>query len=58
MCDDGNGGDHVLDFEARDVPVSVDETPSFLLALPGVDSDFYKLDLTQDKQAELEKVEK
>jgi len=30
----------------------------FLMMLPGEDSDFYNINLTKDKQEELEKVEK
>ncbi|MDH5363864.1 MAG: exportin family protein [Dehalococcoidia bacterium] len=37
---------------------SVDYTSEFLMILPGENSDFYKIDLTQDKQEELEEVEK
>lgn len=36
----------------------MDYTSEFLMILPGENSDFYKIDLTQDKQEELEEVEK
>ena len=38
--------------------VSIDETPDFLMVLPGKGSNFYSIDLTPGKQEELEKAEK
>ncbi|MFH1775348.1 MAG: acetolactate decarboxylase [Chloroflexota bacterium] len=54
----GNAGGHVLEFEISEAVASIDDTSEFLMILPGADSDFYKADLTRDKQEELEKVEK
>lgn len=51
-------GGHVLDFTVKQAVISIDYTSEFLMILPGEESDFYKLDLTQNKQGELEKVEK
>lgn len=55
---DRKAGGHVLEFTVQEATVSVDETSNFLMLLPGEGSDFYKIDLTGDKQAELEKAEK
>lgn len=44
--------------EIVEAVASIDYTSEFLMILPGNDSDFYEVDLTQDKQKELEKVEK
>lgn len=55
---DKNAGGHLLAFTtAADAIVKIDETNSFAMILPH-DADFYNIDLTTDKQAELEKVEK
>lgn len=51
-------GGHVLDFTVKQATASVDYTAEFFMLLPGEGSDFYKLDLSGDKQEELEKVEK
>ena len=53
-----DAGGHVLEFETEGAVVTVDYTSDFLMILPGEDSDFYLIDLTQDKQEELEKAEK
>ena len=53
-----DSGGHVLEFEIVEAVASIDYTSEFLMILPGDDSDFYEVDLTQDKQKELEKVEK
>jgi len=51
-------GGHVLEFKVEEAVASVDYTSEFLMILLGESSDFYKIDLTQDKQEELEEVEK
>ena len=53
-----DAGGHVLEFEVEEAEASVDYTSEFLMILPGEESDFYKLDLTADRQGELEEVEK
>jgi len=53
-----DAGGHVLEFDITEAVASIDHTSEFLMILPGADSDFYAVDLTQDKQQELEKVEK
>ncbi len=58
LTDDRKAGGHLLDFTVNKVSISVDYTTGFLMILPDESSDFYKLDLSQDKREELEKVEK
>lgn len=53
-----DAGGHILEFEVADAVASVDYTSQFLMILPGEDSDFYNIDLSQDKQEELEKAER
>lgn len=53
-----NAGGHILEFKVKQAVISVDYTSEFLMILPGEESDFYKLDLTRDKQSELQKAEK
>jgi len=53
-----DSGGHVLEFKIGEAVASIDYTSEFLMLLPGEDSDFYEVDLTKDKQEELEKVEK
>ena len=48
----------MLEFQVADAVAYVDYTSEFLMILPGEGSDFYELDLTQDKQEELEEAEK
>jgi len=55
---DKSAGGHLLAFTtAADAVVKIDETNSFTMILPH-DADFYSIDLTADKQADLQKVEK
>ena len=58
LTNDSKAGGHLLDFTVNEVSTSVDYTSEFLMILPDESSDFYKLDLSQDKKEELEKVEK
>ena len=58
LTEDKDAGGHVLEFEVKQAVVSVDHTSEFLMILPKEGSDFYKIDLSQDKQEELEEVEK
>jgi len=51
-------GGHILDFKIQDAIAAIDYTSQLLLILPGEESDFYHINLQQDKQAELEKIEK
>jgi len=54
---DRSAGGHVLDLEIENGVASVDITRSFLMELPA-SGDFYDVDLGQDLQDDLEKVEK
>ncbi|OGO00747.1 MAG: alpha-acetolactate decarboxylase [Chloroflexi bacterium RBG_13_52_12] len=54
----GDAGGHILDFKVNQAVVTIDYTSDFLMILPGEESDFYHIDLSQDKQEELEKAEK
>ncbi len=58
LTEGNNAGGHVLEFQVADAVAYVDYTSEFLMILPGEGSDFYELDLTQDKQEELEEAEK
>jgi len=58
LTEDNDAGGHVLEFQVADAVAYVDYTSEFLMILPGEGSDFYELDLTQDKQEELEEAEK
>ena len=58
LTGDEDAGGHILEFEVKQAVAAVDYTSEFFMILPDEDSDFYKIDLTPDKQGELEKVEK
>lgn len=58
LTNGNDAGGHVLEFQVADAVAYVDYTSEFLMILPGEGSDFYELDLTQDKQEELEQAEK
>ena len=53
-----DAGGHILEFETKEAVASIDYTSEFLMILPDKDSAFYGIDLNQDKQGELEEVEK
>ncbi|MDD5338047.1 MAG: acetolactate decarboxylase [Dehalococcoidales bacterium] len=53
-----NAGGHILDFTIISGDISIDYTPVFTMILPGMDSDFYDLDLTPDLSGQLEQAEK
>lgn len=57
LTKDKSAGGHVLEFQVEEAVAYIDYTSEFLMILPGNDSDFYKIDLTQEKQEELEQVE-
>lgn len=58
LTQDEKGGGHVLDFKLKKASAALDYTLSFLMLLPDKKSDFYKINLNQERQADLEKVEK
>ncbi len=57
LTEDKKAGGHLLDCVIKDVIVETDESNEFYLSLPR-DEEFSKADLAQDKEAELEKIEK
>ncbi len=58
ITSDRTAGGHVLEFEVADAELSLDHTSEFFMLLPGEGSDFYQLDLSEDKGEELEQAEK
>ncbi len=54
---DKKAGGHVLDCETNNVKIEIAYAPRFYLALPG-DTDFYRVDLSPVKTADINKVEK
>ena len=58
LTTDKTAGGHILDFTVKNATAQIDNTSDFLMILPGQGSDFYNLDLTKDKTADLNKAEK
>ena len=58
ITEDRTAGGHVLDFTVESATLSLDDTARFTMMLPGPESAFYRMDLSGDKQEELEAVEK
>ena len=58
LTENKDAGGHVLELTVLQATASIDDTSAFLMRLPGQDSDFYKLDLTQSKESNLTKAEK
>ncbi len=54
---DRKAGGHILDIQVDEALAKVDITPGFAMQLPTT-GDFYNVDLTQDLQSELQKIEK
>lgn len=57
ITDDRKAGGHLLSVQMNDITVEVDHTTDFYMTLPK-QGDFYDIDLSEDKQEELTKVEK
>jgi len=57
LTKDRKTGGHVLELIVREAVLEIDEISEFSLILPK-DEEFYNVDLTEDKEAELEKVER
>ena len=57
LTEDKDAGGHVLEFRVGEAVAFIDYTSEFLMILPG-NEDFYRIDLTQSKQEELETIEK
>ncbi|HNY34573.1 MAG TPA: acetolactate decarboxylase, partial [Methanothrix soehngenii] len=53
---DRKAGGHILDLKVDRADVKVDITPGFAMQLPAT-GDFYNVDLSQDLQSELKKIE-
>ena len=54
---DRKGGGHVLDWKIKNVEVKIAEISNFRMTLPHT-QEFYKIDLSKDRTAELKTVEK
>jgi acetolactate decarboxylase len=57
ITEDRKAGGHILDLQVDKAKALVDITDGFAMQLPTT-GDFYNVDLTQDLQSELEKIEK
>lgn len=57
ITDDKKAGGRLLECQMQNVRVGIDYTSEFFMTLPG-HSEFYKVDLTKEKEKELKKVEK
>ncbi|MDO9528101.1 MAG: acetolactate decarboxylase [Syntrophales bacterium] len=57
ITEDKKAGGHMLECQMQNVNIEIDYTSKFFMVLPE-HSEFYKVDLTKEKQTELEKVEK
>jgi acetolactate decarboxylase len=57
ITDDRKSGGHLLACQIEDVRAEIDYTSNFYMVLPGKDI-FYKINLTKDKQKQLDKIEK
>jgi acetolactate decarboxylase len=58
LTEDKDAGGHLLELTVGEATAFIDDTPAFLMSLPGRDSDFYKLDLAQSQASSLNKAEK
>jgi acetolactate decarboxylase len=54
---DRKAGGHVLDMNTGSANASLDYTSNFYMILPGMESDFHKIDLSKDRQSEMEQSE-
>ena len=57
ITSDRKSGGHLLECRMEDVKIEIDDTSRFYMVLPE-SGEFHEVDLTEDKQAELEKIEK
>ena len=53
-----SGGGHVLAFESRNLRIELDEKDALLLVLPTRDADFRRLDLSEQVEGELNRLER
>lgn len=57
LTEDKTGGGHILEFTLKEGTLSIDNTSNFYLILPREET-FYSLDLTKDRQIDINKVER
>ncbi|MBM4140910.1 MAG: acetolactate decarboxylase [Nitrospira sp.] len=57
ITDDRKAGGHLLDCQVKDVRIEIDYTPELYMVLPEHD-EFYRSDLSKERQKELENIEK
>ncbi len=57
LTDDRDAGGHVLEIDVNQATATLDHTSELFVILPGEGSDFYDIDLSEDKSEELEKAE-
>lgn len=57
LTEDKTGGGHILEFTLKEGTLLIDDTSSFFLILPREET-FYSLDLTKDRQIDINKVER
>ena len=57
LTEDKDAGGHILDFKIKEATAYIDETQQFMMILPDPGSDFYKVDLSQYEQTDLEGIE-
>ena len=55
---DFKAGGHVLELKTENVIATLDYTPEYLMILPEMNSDFYKIDLSGDASQAIQKAEK
>jgi acetolactate decarboxylase len=58
LTDDFEAGGHLLELTTEDAIARLDFTPEFLMVLPDMASDFYKIDLSGNQQSNIQKAEK
>jgi len=58
LTDAADAGGHVIELAVTQAEAEVDYTPELMLMLPGQGSDFYRLDLSTDRSADIQKVQK
>ncbi len=58
ITDDFKAGGHVLELGTDTVVMTLDYTPEFLMILPEMDSDFYRIDLSGDTTQQIQTAEK
>ena len=57
LTKDAKAGGHILEIDVSQATAYLDYTPDFFMILPGEGSDFYRVDLSEDRGEELEQAE-